>query len=102
MVEIECDEKGKIPDNVFPAIKPAPKVTGFLGGKQPTPLSRAEVESTYRNDPNGLVDRILQLMGLNPSASSRNALYAYSQASQWWERNDLIPLALMMPDINVA
>jgi hypothetical protein len=41
-------------------------------------------------------------MGLNPSASSRDALYAYSQASQWWERNDLIPLALMMPDINVA
>jgi uncharacterized protein (DUF1800 family) len=65
-------------------------------------ISRAEIESTYRNDPNGLVDRILQLMGLNPSASSRNALYAYSQASEWWERNDLIPLALMMPDINVA
>ena len=65
-------------------------------------ISRAEIESTYRNDPNGLVDRILQLMGLDPSASSRNALYAYSQASEWWERNDLIPLALMMPDINVA
>ena len=38
LVEIECDEKGKIPDNVFHAIKSTPKVTGFLGGKQPTPL----------------------------------------------------------------
>ena len=44
LVEIECDEKGKIPDNVFHAIKSTPKVTGFLGGKQPTPLSQAEVD----------------------------------------------------------
>jgi hypothetical protein len=65
-------------------------------------ISRGEIEGTYRNDPNGLVDRILTLMFLSPSTSSRNALYAYSQASQWWERNDLVPLALMMPDINVA
>ena len=33
LVEIECDDKGKIPDNVFHAIKSTPKVTGFLGGK---------------------------------------------------------------------
>jgi len=44
LVEIDCDEKGKIPDNVFHAIKATPKVTGFLGGKQPTPLSQAEVD----------------------------------------------------------
>ena len=31
LVEIECDDKGKIPDNVFHAIKSTPKVTGFLG-----------------------------------------------------------------------
>ena len=31
LVEIECDEKGKIPDNVFHVIKSTPKVTGFVG-----------------------------------------------------------------------
>ena len=49
LVEIECDEKGKIPDNVFHAIKSTPKVTGFLGGKQPTPLSQEEVDQIDRN-----------------------------------------------------
>ena len=47
LVEIDCDEKGKIPDNVFHAIKSTPKVTGFLGGKQPTPLSQAEVDHIF-------------------------------------------------------
>jgi transcriptional antiterminator NusG len=49
LVEIDCDDKGKIPDNVFHAIKSTPKVTGFLGGKQPTPLSQAEVEQIVHN-----------------------------------------------------
>lgn len=49
LVEIECDEKGKIPDNVFHAIKSTPKVTGFLGGKQPTPLTQAEVDQIVHN-----------------------------------------------------
>jgi transcriptional antiterminator NusG len=49
LVEIDCDEKGKIPDNVFHAIKSTPKVTGFLGGKQPTPLSQAEVDQIVHN-----------------------------------------------------
>jgi len=49
LVEIDCDDKGKIPDNVFHAIKSTPKVTGFLGGKQPTPLSQAEVDQIVHN-----------------------------------------------------
>ena len=49
LVEIECDEKGKIPDNVFHAIKSTPKVTGFLGGKTPTPLTQAEVDQIVHN-----------------------------------------------------
>ena len=49
LVEIECDEKGKIPDNVFHAIKSTPKVTGFLGGKNPTPLTQAEVDQIVHN-----------------------------------------------------
>jgi transcriptional antiterminator NusG len=49
LVEIECDEKGKIPDNVFHAIKSTPKVTGFLGGKNPTPLTQEEVDQIVHN-----------------------------------------------------
>jgi transcriptional antiterminator NusG len=49
LVEIECDEKGRIPDNVFHAIKSTPKVTGFLGGKVPTPLTQAEVDQIVHN-----------------------------------------------------
>ena len=49
LVEIECDERGKIPDNVFHAIKSTPKVTGFLGGKQPTPLTQGEVDQIVHN-----------------------------------------------------
>jgi uncharacterized protein (DUF1800 family) len=70
-----------------------------LGGGS---LSRSEIETTYRDRPNDLVDRILSLMYLAPSASTRNALYAYAQQSRWWERHELVPLALMSPDINVA
>ena len=49
LVEIECDEKGRIPDNVFHAIKSTPKVTGFLGGKAPTPLTQSEVDQIVHN-----------------------------------------------------
>lgn len=49
LVEIECDDRGKIPDNVFHAIKSTPKVTGFLGGKNPTPLTQDEVDQIVHN-----------------------------------------------------
>ena len=49
LVEIECNEQGKIPDNVFHVIKSTPKVTGFLGGKQPTPLTQLEVDQIVHN-----------------------------------------------------
>lgn len=49
LVEIECDDRGKIPDNVFHAIKSTPKVTGFLGGKSPTPLTQEEVDQIVHN-----------------------------------------------------
>jgi transcription termination/antitermination protein NusG len=49
LVEIECDDRGKIPDNVFHAIKSTPKVTGFLGGKNPTPLTQEEVDQIVHN-----------------------------------------------------
>lgn len=49
LVEIDCDDRGKIPDNVFHAIKSTPKVTGFLGGKNPTPLTQEEVDQIVHN-----------------------------------------------------
>jgi transcription termination/antitermination protein NusG len=49
LVEIECDDARRIPDNVFHAIKSTPKVTGFLGGKQPTPLTDLEVDQIVHN-----------------------------------------------------
>ncbi len=49
LVEIECDERGRIPDNVFHVIKSTPKVTGFLGGKNPTPLTQEEVDQIVHN-----------------------------------------------------
>src|SRR5437773_1547023 len=44
LVQIECDDRGHIPDNVFHAIRSTPKVTGFVGGQIPTPLTPQEVD----------------------------------------------------------
>jgi transcription termination/antitermination protein NusG len=49
LIEIECNEAGRIPDNAFHVIKSTPKVTGFLGGKNPTPLTQAEVDQIVHN-----------------------------------------------------
>jgi transcriptional antiterminator NusG len=49
LVEIECDERGRIPDNVFHVIKATPKVTGFIGGHNPTPLTQEEVDQIVHN-----------------------------------------------------
>lgn len=65
-------------------------------------ISRNEIEQTYRDQPNAVVDRVLDLMRLNPTAESRNALYAYSADSEWWERNELVFLAMLMPELHVA
>jgi len=49
LVEIECDERGHIPDNVFHVIKSTPKVTGFIGGHNPSPLTQQEVDQIVHN-----------------------------------------------------
>ena len=49
LVQIECDERGHIPDNVFHMIKSTPKVTGFVGGHNPTPLTPQEVDQIVHN-----------------------------------------------------
>jgi hypothetical protein len=53
-VRLAASKLGPYPQNarephVFHAIKSTPKVTGFLGGKQPTPLSQEEVDQIDRN-----------------------------------------------------
>src|SRR3977135_3912082 len=49
LVQIECDDRGHIPDNVFHLIKSTPKVTGFVGGHNPTPLTPQEVDQIVHN-----------------------------------------------------
>lgn len=49
LVEIECDDRGRVPDNVFHVIKGTPKVTGFIGGHNPTPLTQEEVDQIVHN-----------------------------------------------------
>jgi transcriptional antiterminator NusG len=45
LVELEADEHGKIPDEIWHVIKNTPRVAGFVGsGQEPTPLTPEEVE----------------------------------------------------------
>ncbi len=65
-------------------------------------ISKTEIEDTYATQPVELVDRILSLMRVTLSATSRNALVTYSTNSQRWERHRLVFLALMAPEFHVA
>ena len=44
LVELECTEKGDISDKAWHLIKQTPKVTSFVGGQKPTPLTPDEVD----------------------------------------------------------
>src|SRR6266508_668718 len=44
LVEIECNDKGEISDKAWHLIKSTPKVTSFVGGQKPTPLTPEEVD----------------------------------------------------------
>ena len=50
----------------------------------------------------GLVDRMLELMGVTVSAGTRQALVTMSTQSSRWERTDLLHLILIAPDFHVA
>ncbi len=63
-------------------------------------ISRDEIRNTL--DATQVVDRILELMRLEVSANSRNALIEFSSAANWWDRHRLVYLILLTPDMHVA
>ncbi|MCB0968536.1 MAG: DUF1800 family protein, partial [Ilumatobacter sp.] len=65
-------------------------------------ISRDEIDVTLRYLPADLVDRFLDLMFLTLSPASRDALVAFSTASERWERPDLLALVLVSPDMHLA
>ncbi|MGH9821784.1 MAG: transcription termination/antitermination protein NusG [Blastocatellia bacterium] len=44
LVEIETDERSEVSEKIWHTIKSTPKVTGFVGGQKPTPLTDEEVD----------------------------------------------------------
>jgi transcription termination/antitermination protein NusG len=43
LVEIDCDDKNEMSDKAWHTVKSTPKVTSFVGGQKPTPLTEEEV-----------------------------------------------------------
>ncbi|HXF05357.1 MAG TPA: transcription termination/antitermination protein NusG [Blastocatellia bacterium] len=43
LVQIETDENGEISEKAWHVVRNTPKVTGFVGGQHPTPLTEEEV-----------------------------------------------------------
>lgn len=64
-------------------------------------ISRAEAEA-LDGQPEQFVDLILSKMLLSLSAASREVLYTHARQAPWFERNDLIALALLSPEVQLA
>lgn len=65
-------------------------------------LSKDEIFVTYRDRPEDLVDRILELTGIALTGGSREALVAMSRSAPYWERADVLPLVLLSPEFHLA
>src|SRR5436305_5912546 len=49
LIQIDCDERGNIPDDVFLAFKSTPIFRVFAGGLYPTPFTAQEVNQIVCN-----------------------------------------------------
>jgi uncharacterized protein (DUF1800 family) len=65
-------------------------------------ISRTEIETTYRDQPAALLDRIVELMQIELSPTSYAALLTFAEESEWWGRSDLIRLTFLTPEFHVA
>ncbi|MEO6571203.1 MAG: DUF1800 family protein, partial [Ilumatobacteraceae bacterium] len=79
---------------------------GFWDGDGLIHLGRGSISrqqsSAMADQPDQFVDLILSLMGVSASPTSRQVLYDHARSESWSERNDLIALALLMPEFHVA
>jgi hypothetical protein len=65
-------------------------------------ISKNEIENTYRDLPDALLDRFLELMHLTLTPASLQALRTFTRASSRWERSDVLPLILLAPEFHLA
>jgi uncharacterized protein (DUF1800 family) len=66
------------------------------------PLTRTEVRDTYRHRPTELVQRVLDLMQVSVTPETRLALDQYAIDAPYWERQHLVRLVLLSPDLHMA
>jgi uncharacterized protein (DUF1800 family) len=64
-------------------------------------ISRGEAEALDPH-PEQFVDLVLSKMMLTLSDASREVLYAHARQAPWYERHDLIALALLAPELQLA
>ena len=93
LVEIDCDERGHIPDNVFHAIRSTPKVTGFVGaergfillvdvetgrvwGEAVRNIEKTALEATLSGTEEGNRAEISRTLGLGTSAAKHSVFRA--------------------------
>ena len=65
-------------------------------------ISRTEIETEGAGQPQAVLDRILDLMDIELSTSSYDALLGHMNSVRRWERADVLALILMAPDLHVA
>ncbi len=65
-------------------------------------LTRAEVESDAPTSGKAVLDQMLDLMDIELSTATYDALLAYDDIDRRWYRPDWISLILMSPDMHVA
>lgn len=65
-------------------------------------ISRTELVEDYADRPVELLDRFLELMQVDLTDSSHQAISAMSQAMNRWERTELLAMILLAPEFHIA